>query len=70
MKFKFTKEKAMDAEIQNMLADRNLRKISAVTGVSQPTLARLRDGAGPFRQSTLLKIAAYLGIIDSAEASS
>jgi predicted transcriptional regulator len=47
-------------QIMSALSDRNLRIVSARTGISEPTLARLRDGDTPFRQSTVDKISAYL----------
>ena len=52
----------INQEIAAALHDRKLSKVSGATGISQPTLARLRDNRGPFRASTLAKIAEYLGI--------
>lgn len=48
--------------VSEEMRDRKITKIWRKTGISQPTLARLRDGIGPFREYTLLTIAEYLGI--------
>jgi DNA-binding Xre family transcriptional regulator len=49
-------------KIRDALADRTLSRVSRATGISQPTLAKLRDGKGPHRNPVLSKICLYLDI--------
>ena len=43
-----------------MLADRRLDKVAEATGLSPLTVARVRDGKGDVKTSTLEKLSAYL----------
>jgi len=50
--------------MRKMLADRNLRKVSALSGVSQATLYRIMSGSDP-RASIAKKLSDYLESVET-----
>ena len=48
------------ARVRELLVDRRLDKVAEGTGLSPMTVARVRDGKGDVKATTLEKLSAYL----------